>query len=190
MSGEITPIMKRKWAKDYPEYLGYYYQDKPRGVCGCCGYSRLIERHMVRSPISGDVAEIGWICYGHWCEYHDFGIIDHRFADYKAQAGVAKRGSTTVRSLLRDWGRKHPGKKLPADKVRDFEKEAEEADRIAELKKRGKIHCYDYPIDTFENLEEAREWAKERDGFVTLPNPVTIRDEEKWRVYVLLEKEP
>lgn len=79
------PVMSNKWARNYPEYVGYYYNEKPRGKCACCGYTRLIERHMIRNPIRGDVAEIGWICYGYWCKFQGYGLLNARFVAYKAQ---------------------------------------------------------------------------------------------------------
>lgn len=198
MSYEHKPIMKKSWALDHSEYLGYFYLEDPKGKCNVpsCPNSRrkvLIHRHIVRSPTSGDVAEIGWICHGNWCVYHGE-PVDPEFLAYLENAERAHNASKkgirvigTFEKWLSKWGKENPGKKMPANEVRQLREEAKEANRIEELKRQGKLHRYDYPVSKFKNLKEARKWAKKRDGYVPLPNPITIRDEEKWMVYVSLE---
>ena len=189
MREEYRPVMSYRWAHDYPEYLGYYYQENPRGKCGVPGCPNsgrevLIERHIVRNPISGDVKEIGWICYGNWCEYHNLRIVDHRFVDYKAQVGVARRLGKTLRPRLREWGRKHPGEKLPASEVQRMAKDAEEERRIERAKRAG-VYREDIPVHKFPHIGAVQAWAKSRGGFAyAAGQPVTIRNEKFWMVFL------
>ena len=181
---EPSKRMTEKFIREYPEYVGYYFQESPKGKCACCGYSNLIERHEVRSPISGDVVEIGWICYGYWCEIKGYGHPDPRFAAYKAQKGVARR--EIRRSLipkLKEWGRKHPGKKLPAEEVQKMIKKAEEMQRIEEMKRKG-LKRQDFSYSEFGSLKIAQEFAEKHGGYAPENNPITIRGVKKWILYL------
>lgn len=176
--------MTEKFVREYPEYVGYYYQTTPKGKCACCGNSNLVERHEVRSPISGDVVEIGWICYGYWCELQGYGLLDERFATYKAQKGVARRKIRgPVARMTRKWGREHPGKKMTAEEYQKLIDKAEEMQRMEELKKKG-LKRHDYPVSKFGNLTMAKEFAEKYGGYAPENNPITIAGKKKWSIFL------
>ena len=73
--------MVERFAEEYSEYGGFYI--KPRGKCEnpSCGHYPITGRHIVRSPVSGDVKEIGSHCYQRWHQLQGM-AVDPWFWEY------------------------------------------------------------------------------------------------------------
>ena len=156
--------MKPDWAELYNEHIATYYERDGQCQNPHCGHRPIHLRHILRHKHSGEVLEVGHICFLRWKAY--YGLVEADLIEYEKALKLVRSSGGRITGL----------------QYTRFEEETLREHEIRKLKQEGNLKRVDFPISYFLNEEDAEKYAKKHGGYFS--TKITMREDQYWCLYI------